>query len=197
VSATCYASAIQTVYSRKSMSTGRFWKHGRSKEVEAITESVPLDEVFEMLGRIRQQVHVRLADLCEPDYAYLNPDHVKFQREQLDSVLDQEAFMIANTTSSWRWLLRNLRFFWQEEHRQPYWRSLSHIQRQVLTADGDARSVQPDPVAGSGSSWRKSGATDSGVLFDHTITSHAVQKHPQRSVLDDTDAWLVIESTLS
>jgi hypothetical protein len=80
------------------MATGRFWKYGRRKEVEAIMESVPLDEVFEMLGRIRQQVHGRLADLFEDNDAYLNLDHVKFQREQLDTVLDQETFMIASMT---------------------------------------------------------------------------------------------------
>jgi hypothetical protein len=38
-----------------------------------------------MLGRIRQQVHGRLADLFEDNDAYLNLDHVKFQRGQLDA----------------------------------------------------------------------------------------------------------------
>jgi hypothetical protein len=49
--------------------------------------TVPLDEVFEILGRIREQVHSRLWHLCEDDGAYLNVAHVRYQIEQFDTVL--------------------------------------------------------------------------------------------------------------
>ena len=55
---------------------------------------VPLDDVFEMLGRIREQVHSRLSHLCEDDGAYLNVKHVEFQKDALDSDLDVETIMI-------------------------------------------------------------------------------------------------------
>ena len=47
---------------------------------------VPLDDVFEMLGRIRGQVHSRLSYLCEDNGAYLNVKHVEFQKDALDSI---------------------------------------------------------------------------------------------------------------
>ena len=55
---------------------------------------VPLDDVFEMLGRIREQVHSRLSHLCEDGGAYLNVKHVEFQKDALDSDLDVETIMI-------------------------------------------------------------------------------------------------------
>jgi hypothetical protein len=55
---------------------------------------VPLDDVFEMLGRIREQVHSRLSHLCEDGGVYLNVKHVEFQKDALDSVLDDETIMI-------------------------------------------------------------------------------------------------------
>ena len=63
-----------------------------------MTESVLLDEVFEMLGRIRVQVQERLSHLCEANGAYLNVDHVRLQLAQLDTILDQETIVIANMT---------------------------------------------------------------------------------------------------
>ncbi len=49
---------------------------------------MPLDEVFEILGRIREHLHSRLSHLCEDDGAYVNVAHVRYQIEQFDTVLE-------------------------------------------------------------------------------------------------------------